>query len=211
MVSTRWLSKPGFTDCSASRLRSIRPAPTSSTIDTATWPTTSAARIRPEPVPLTAAPPSLSAETRFVRPGSAGNTANTRPVSTQTARVKVSTWPSSAISAARGVKRAANPIRSSMVAAAKASPSSPPAIARTPPSVSIWRKSRIRSAPSAARRAISRDRRVSRARVRLAMLAHAMRRTNAVVPISSRSVGRASRVSSSRSDAAAMVKPWPPG
>ena len=53
MVSTRWLSKPGFTDWSSSRLRSISPAPMSSTMDTATCATTRAARILEEPPPLT--------------------------------------------------------------------------------------------------------------------------------------------------------------
>ena len=105
MVSTRWLSKPGFTDCSSSRLRSMSPAPMSSTMDTATCATTRAARIRLDPPPLTAAPPSLSAATRLALAGSAGSTANARPVSTQTTRVKASTSPSSAISA--GARREA--------------------------------------------------------------------------------------------------------
>ena len=211
MVSTRWLSKPGFTDWSSSRLRSISPDPMSSTMDTATCATTRAARILEEPPPLTAAPPSFKAATRFALAGSAGSTANARPVSTQTTSVKASTSPSSEISDARGVKRAANPVRSRMVAAASASPSAPPASARSPLSVSICRKSRTRSAPRAARRAISRERRVSLARVRFAMLAQAMRSTKAVVPIRSSRVGLASLVSSSCSEVAEMVKPWPEG
>ena len=211
MVSTRWVSKPGSSAWSASRLRSINPAPTINTIETATCATTSAARTRCEPPPLVAAPPSLSALTRLARDGSAGSTANTRPVSMQTTSVKASTWPSSAISAARGVNRAAKLVRSRMVPAARARPSTPPASASRLPSTSIWRKSRARSAPSAERNAISRERRTSRASVRFAMLAQAMSSTKPVVPRSRSNVGLACLVSSSWSEAASMEKPRPGG
>ncbi len=59
-----------------------------------------------------------------------------------------------------------------------------------------WRRRRVRPAPRALRTAISRSRRAMRERVRLATLAHAMRRTKAAAARSSKRVGRASLVNS---------------
>ena len=102
MVSTRWLSKPGSTDWSSSRLRSISPAPMSSTMDTATCATTRAARIREETAAAHRRAALRQGATRFALAGSAGSTANARPVSTQTTSVKASTAPSSEISGRAG-------------------------------------------------------------------------------------------------------------
>ena len=73
-------------------------------------------------------------------------------------------------------------------------PSAPPVHDRSRLSVSIWRMSRAREAPSATRTPISRWRVVARARSRFATFAQAMSSTNVTASASMIIMGRMSRV-----------------
>src|SRR3954471_2795498 len=86
---------PGWAESRSSTVRSISPAPTRSTTDTATCATTRPARARSDREDPTVAPPSLSAAARPTRPGSAGSRPKSRPVRTPSPRPKTSTVPSS--------------------------------------------------------------------------------------------------------------------
>ena len=95
-VSSREVSNPGRSRCSRRNPRIIRPAPTSSTIDSATSATRSALR-PPAPVPLVPRAPSLSTSLRSVRDArNAGSRPNTRldPIEIASANpsTRVSTW-----------------------------------------------------------------------------------------------------------------------
>ena len=114
-------------------------------------------------------------------------------------------------SLARVVKRAVNATSRSRPAAASAKPRAPPKSASSVLSVSSWRTSRPRPAPSAARIASSRLRRSMRDSIRLATLAQAISSTQPTAPSSTSSVGRARSVSSSPSPTTPAVKPEPAG
>ena len=74
---------------------------------------------------------------------------------------------------------------------ASSSPNAPPRAASVTLSVSIWRISRARVAPTAARMAISRSRTVARASSRLATFTHAISSTKPTAPARISRVGRA--------------------
>jgi hypothetical protein len=145
--------------------------------------------------------------TLTVRRVTAGNSPNSSPVKTDTPSVKASTVPSMEISSARGVKRDVNPTSRSRTRYPQPRPSAPPATASIVLSVKSWRAMRPRPAPRAVRTASSRCRPNTRASARFATLAATSNSTNPVVASRTSSVGRASRVSSSRTDAAAAWKP----
>ncbi|HSE38622.1 MAG TPA: hypothetical protein VLG74_15070, partial [Blastocatellia bacterium] len=92
------------------------------------------------------------------------------------------TKPSMRISLARVVNLAAKLTSSCRPPAASKNPKAPPAIDSSVLSVSSCRIKRPRPAPSAARIAISRSRRINRARVRFATLAQAISKTSPAVP-----------------------------
>ena len=142
---------------------------------------------------------------------SAGSAPNSMPVSTETTSVKPSTVASMPTSLARVVKRAVKATSRSRPAAASPRPITPPMIASSVLSVSSWRTSRPRPAPSAARIASSRLRRSMRESIRFATLAQAISSTQPTAPSSTRSVGRARSVSSSPRPTAVVVKPEPFG
>ena len=141
----------------------------------------------------------------------AGSAPNSMPVSTETTSVKPSTVASMPTSLARVVKRAVKATSSWSAPLARPRPISPPATARSVLSVSSWRTSRPRPAPSAARIASSRLRRSMRASIRFATFAQAISRTQPTAPSSTSSVGRARSVSSSPRLTAVAVKPEPFG
>ena len=76
----------------------------------------------------------------------------------------------------------ASPTRMRTAARASRTPVTPPPAASTPPSISNWRVSRKRDAPSATRTAISRSRTAARASIRFATFAHAISKTNPTAP-----------------------------
>ena len=101
------------------------------------------------------------------------------------------------ISPVRTVKRFVYCTNRSSPTPANTSPSAAPPDANTRFSVSNSLRRRPLPAPIAARTASSRSLRTIRVRVRFATLAHARRSTSPTVPMRTRSVGRASLVSSS--------------
>jgi hypothetical protein len=211
-VSTLSVRKPASTCCSFQKLRSIRPAAISSMNEKATCEITSRLRAR-----RLCVPPPARVLSSFItsassgRAVSAGSAPNSMPVRTETASVKASTGPSMPTSLARVVKRAVKATSRSRPAAASASPITPPISASSVLSVSSWRTSRPRPAPSAARIASSRLRRSMRDSIRFATLAQAISSTQPTAPSSTKSVGRARSVSSSPRLVAEAVKPEPRG
>ena len=131
----------------------------------------------------------------------------TMPVRNEMPSVNSRTRGSISICLVRDVNRAMNVVSIDRVDEAKMMPTTPPASERTTLSVSSWRTSCPRPAPSAARTASSRSRRSSRASDRLATFEQAMSRTKLVVPSRMSSSGRAWRVSSLRTESVVAVKP----
>ena len=154
------------------------PAPTSSTSDNASSATTSAERSRPVARLSPPRAPSLSVARRSGREArSAGRTPKTSPVPIDSAAVKATTVASGATRSPRG--RFGSERQHAV--GQRRCPAPGRGRRRRPPvnrlSVSSWRTSRPRDAPSAARTAISRCRADARASSRLAMLAQAISRT----------------------------------
>ena len=189
----------------------MRPAPTRSTTETATWATTSAERAR-EVRPTAGGGASIAEradEIDFGRKGrqqgecQAGEQRDDkgeekdRAVQRDLARPRRES----------GGKGGQQPHR----ARSEPEPQNASGQGQQAAFAKSWRMRRPRSAPSAARSASSRSRRMSRASVRLATLAQAMSRTNPAVPSSRSSVGRARRPISSCSEATRTEKPWPDG
>ena len=89
---------------------------------------------------------------------------------------------STATASSRGIPCGLSDTRNATPHTASSSPSAPPASERITHSVSSWRTSRPRPAPSAARTAISDSRAAARASSRLATLAQAMSSTKPTAP-----------------------------
>ncbi len=113
-------------------------------------------------------------------------------MTTETKSVKAITGASMPISSARGSSPGLSATTERTPQYASSRPSTPPASASSRLSVSSWRTSRSRLAPSAVRTAISFERAAARASNRLATLAQAMSSTNPTAPSSTSSAGRTS-------------------
>ena len=185
-------SNPGWTRPRLQMVRSIRPAPARSTSAAATSDTTSRLRRRRCPVEEPRLP-SFKVSCRSVtETWSAGASPNTTPVTSESPRVKASTQPSTPMFSMRGRPPGTAASTARVPSQAMASPAMPPARDSTTLSVSSWRTTRARAAPSARRMAISFWRRVKRARSRFATFVQAMRSTKPTAPSRTRRVGRTS-------------------
>ena len=183
---------PGGTCVSVEKLRSSRPAPTSSTRARPTSTTTRVARVfrcwTPPNPPL---PSSLSEWRTFDRIAcTAGTSPNTSPVRIDTPTANTATGHASPMFCARGSAAALAALRSDTPHKATSNPAAPLTHARTTLSIRSCRKIRPRPAPSAKRSAISLRRPTPRASSRLATFAQAISRTSTTAPRSIRSAGR---------------------
>jgi hypothetical protein len=180
-------SNPGSIRCSREKVESRRPAPTTSTIDRAICPTTSARRA---PAPCAPAVPRPCARSSGWGSPRAACHAGARPkrrlVTAVTTAAKHSTRAFSDRSSHTGSAEVESSLtRNRLDHTAKRIPSAAPAVASTRLSVMrSWRMTRDRPAPMAIRTAISRRRAVARTRRRFARLAHATISTSATTPIS---------------------------
>ena len=165
-------------------LRTSRPAPTSSTRATASSPMAKAARTRRPRTPSDPVrPPSFRCAPESRRAAwSAGTMPKSRPVSRDAPRAYAITCRSTAMFASRGRPAGARVCRSSVHHAATSRPAAPPIRPSSRLSVSIWRSSRRRPAPSAARIASSRCLEAARVSSRFATLAQAISRTKHTAP-----------------------------
>ena len=162
------------------KLRTIRPAPASSSSDSATSATTSSdrTRVRSRP-PDDPRVPSLRTSLRSARdPWSAGSRPRRRPAPHVTPITNSRTRQSS-----RGITKLGSPAGASAAIAstdhiARSRPAAAPSALNSSPSAMNCRARRLRFAPSAARIAVSRCRVDARARSRFARLTHAMSSTN---------------------------------
>ena len=179
-------SKPGSRFFRLTRLRAKRPAPTSSSSESATCATTSALRKRRCVPPTTASASCFSVvRTDGLAVRSAGSKPKTRPVKTETPSVKPRSRRSgSPDSTLRACSEGKSAIKPEPVQVARTIPRRPPPSASTRLSTRSWRTTRNRLAPSATRIATSRWRLAPRARIRLATLAHAISSTRPTIPIS---------------------------
>ena len=173
-------SSPVSTAERALKLRSRRPAPTSSTSATAISAATSTLRTRRLCVASAPrAPPSRRSSFGDDRDTChAGRAPKTSPVPIAATSVKARTTGSVCVSASRRTPPGLNPTSAFAAQDASQSPATLPAIERTTASVSSWRTMRARDAPRARRTAISRRRDVPRPSSRLATLAQAIASTN---------------------------------
>ncbi len=201
IVSRLDASKPGWTDCKRTKLLINSPAPTSSTSASPTSTTTSAPRTRPaRPTPTSPRLDSFSDSLRFSRDVSTAGTApNASPVRSEAPSVNRSA--AGFTPACPAASRFCGPSATSASTpqCASSSPVAPPAAASSRLSVSSWRMSRRRPAPSAARSAISLRRPAARVIWRFATLTHAMRSTDPTAPSRTRSAGLISPANCSRS------------
>ena len=126
--------------------------------------------------------PCFSSSPRGRDSSSAGRMPQSTDVITVSAAANRRTRASIPISSRRGTAggASATSIRDSDTASSR--PSTLPARASSPDSASSWHMMRARPAPSALRTAISRWRVCERASIRLAILAHAISRTNPTAP-----------------------------
>jgi hypothetical protein len=188
------------------RLRTRSPAPTRSMAEPASSATTRARRTRftrrlspPRPLSLN---PSDGVEPDTWRSGARPNTI---PVAPLTSSVNSRTVPSSRTSARRGSPGAPSAANACVVVAANARPATPPANARMRPSVSSWRASRTRPAPSETRTAISRLRPALRTRTRFATFAHVIANTRSTTAPTTSSAARIGRETISLSESTAST------
>ena len=176
--------KPSSIVRSRWKLRSIRPAPVSSIRASATSATTSPPRSRPRPVVARMPLPGDAAEPGPVA-ATAGASPNATPVTRATPKVNSNTPASIRMSCVRGIVPAGASASSPRIpASATGTPTAAPSRNSTVLSVSSWRTSRPRPAPSAVRIATSFRRAAPRMRSRFATFAHAMSSTNATAPAS---------------------------
>ncbi len=177
----------------ASRLFSIRPAPSRRSTAIAVWALASAPRRLVRRIPADCPPaPSRSASVRFRRSVcSAGANPKRNVVASVSAAAKASIRPSIAIGASVGSPAVPRAAMTRIPAHAIASPSAAPAAASTKLSVSSCRVRRPCPAPIAERTAISRWRPSARERRRLATFAHAMSMRNPTAPKTSERARRA--------------------
>ncbi len=149
--------------------------------------------------PATPRLPSVSPSRRSRPPSrQTGARPNRRPLPSESASAKTSTRRSSPISWARGMVPGPSERSASSPQTASRSPQAPPSTPSSRLSSSSSFASRAREAPSAERIVTSRIRPATRASVRLATLAQAMRRTSATAPMNTSSAGRTSPTICSR-------------
>ena len=190
-VTTRPASKPGSRNRNWRKLRTISPAPASSSVHSAIWTTSSTCRPR-HPLAERAPRSTLS---RLTRPAAiAGAMPDSNAVTPETNSEYSSTLPLGAKSTAsaslvvpKSRSGGSAPASSGAPANARATPPSAPSAVTTAPSTSIWRISRPRVAPSASRTATSTCRRAPRASSSPAKFAHTINCSSVTQPISSRS------------------------
>ncbi len=169
---------------SASRLRSIRPAPSRSSTAIAVWTLARMPRRLCRPSPADDPPaPSRRACVRFRRSDwSAGAKPKRNVVASVSTAAKASMPASIPIGASAGRPTVARDARTRMPAQASPRPSAAPAAASTRLSVRSWRVSLPCPAPIEARTAISRCRPSARESSRFATLAQAMSIRNPTAP-----------------------------
>ena len=191
MVTTCSGLKPRSMAIRRLKLLIVRPAPTSSTIASATSATTSAERVRRPPDPMVARAESFNDVSRSTDDARmAGARPKAIPVRIDTTLVNARMRRSTAIRSMRGTLTGCDATNALTPNAASSAPSAPPAAAiRRLSTISCW-KMRRRSAPSAARIATSRWRPSALASIRFARFAQPMSNTNATAAISVRSAGR---------------------
>ncbi len=221
MVRTLFASNPGSTCPSAIAVRIRRAEPIRRVRASATSLTTRIDLVlfwRNPPLPVRPAL-SLSVPAKSVPElWRAGISPKSRPVPTETARVKLKTRQSS------GTSEPFSPIRgrfavltarsTRMPTVPSSKPSPPPTRASTTLSVRTWRAMRQREPPSAVRMATSRLRLVARTRSRLATLAQAISSTKPTAPTSTSSDWRTRRTSTSPSRSTSnpfLASPSAPG
>src|ERR1017187_4012476 len=148
MVRSRSGRKPGFTCCSLTKLRIIKPAAARRTTLTATCATTNAPRSVYRPRLNVLRLLAFRKASVSDRPeDSAGGNPNTTPVAIEISSAKNSTGASIRTSAARVVKRSANFASTSKAAGASANPSNPPPSDSSTLSGSTCRTSRVAHHP----------------------------------------------------------------
>ena len=183
------MRKPGSTCRRLQKLRTSRPAPTTSSTASATCVTTRIAlgpcRRRPAgTLPLSAACMSTSLACVI------GTSPKTRPTPSESAAETPRTRPSRPMSARRGMSGGATAINVSSPAPASANPATSASDVSTSPSNRNCGRRRHVSAPSARRTATSRRRVVARASNRLAAFAHATSSTSPTAAINTSKAGR---------------------
>ena len=190
-VRTRSAWNPGSTDISREKLRMSKPPAASSTTASANCAVTSVPNSRRCRTPAgTAASPFLqrfigAAPRRFPRRAASRTEARSAPrrrLRTPAPSRRCRFPPFAESSDGATLTRTPDPHH------ARSTPSTPPPSASSADSTSTCRISRARLAPSAARTAISRPREAARVSIRLAMSAHAIRRTHATATSSTYSV-----------------------
>ena len=156
-ASTPWGRNPGSTAVSRQKLRTSRPAPTTSSTARAVSATTSALRVRrPLVVPVPARVPSRSVPARSVWVAwRLGASPATTPDSTVRPRVKSSIGRFRANPAGNTRLGGSHAANARSVHQAPSSPRAPPASERARLSVRSWRAIRPRAAPRAVRMATS--------------------------------------------------------
>ncbi len=144
--------RPSGTLWSFHKLRNSMPAPVSKTNETAICAATKISRrnIRRGPVALD---PVRDSTRRFL---AAGASPKSSPQINEPIQAKKSTRPSSEASFSRGMPSGASSVKTRSRVHASAQPNSPPISPSNMVSVSVWRTSRPRLAPNAARTANSR-------------------------------------------------------
>ena len=181
-VRTLRASNPGFTFHSAPSVRSISPAPTSSTSVNAISAATSAL-CAPCRAPVFPRPPSFTNSCKSWRAvRNAGASPKQIPASREMAAAKISAWPSTPTSEARGKVTGSKRNAACVPSAASTTPNPPPIAAIKMLSVKSWRMIRFCPAPSAARIANSWARALERASSRFATFTQAINSTNPTAP-----------------------------
>ncbi len=189
-------------------MRTISPAPISSTSESATSETTSTLRVLPPLASELPRLPCFSASFTSVRvKRSEGIKPASTPVKIETTRVNTKTCVSSVTSTKRGSRSASIFTISPMLARARSNPRAPPATDNTTVSAKMWRTMATRPAPKAVRIAISLRRAKVFAKTRFATFAHAISKTKATAPKSTSSAGRMSPTSCSRKGIAVAPQP----
>ena len=195
-VTTFVGSNPRSRVTNSTKLRKSRPAPVKRTSASATCTTASTAcprffrRLPKPPAPC----PVSSVRVRSARDQArAGAVPNSRPAKTDSPAANATIVPSAATAASPGTARGTRTGAVRTIPAATATPTVPPTRPRTTLSVSSWRTTLPRPAPSAPRTTSSRRRAMLRASNRPATFAQASSSTSPVAAPSIASAGRNGR------------------
>ncbi len=190
-------SNPGFTCCSAQKLRTSSAPPTSSTTAIANSATMSTRRARVRSREPLVRPPPTSAVCIALRAAcTAGARPNSSPVSSDAPALKSTTVQLSPTSVRRGSVDGASCSTRSSSHSVSSHPRAPPASASSRLSTSCSRTMRAGLAPRARRTATSRSRAAARASCRFAMFAQPMSSTSTTAAITMRSDDRADAIRS---------------